>query len=257
VLVQRVLMPGSGAESWTLLGDDGAVVEPAERYLAYLAAIERSPNTVRAYAVSLKLWFEFLGWAKLSWSEVGIEDVARFVAWLRAPAPNVVVLADGAGVRRPATVNRYLAGVFGFYDHHARSGLGVAAELVAWRRVSRGSYKPFMHHVTKGRPIPVRPVKLHVPRQAPRTLEPGQIVTVLAATEHLRDRFLLSLLAETGMRIGQALGLRHSDFVSHRREVHIVPRADNANRARAKTRSAVVVPVSTPLVRLYSEYMHA
>jgi hypothetical protein len=47
VLVQRVLMPGSGAESWTLLGDDGAVVEPVERYLAYLAAIERSPNTVR------------------------------------------------------------------------------------------------------------------------------------------------------------------------------------------------------------------
>jgi integrase len=99
-------------------------------------------------------------------------------------------------------------------------------------------------------------VKLHVPRQAPRTLEPEQIVAVLAATEHLRDRFLLSLLAETGMRVGQALGLRHSDFVSHRREVHIVPRADNANRARAKVRSPFVVPVSAPLVRLYSEYMH-
>jgi Phage integrase, N-terminal SAM-like domain len=61
VLVQRVEMPVSGRESWTLLGDDGEVVEPAERYLAYLAAIERSPHTVRAYAVSLKLWFEFLG----------------------------------------------------------------------------------------------------------------------------------------------------------------------------------------------------
>jgi integrase/recombinase XerD len=256
VLVQRVLMPGSGPESWTLLGDDGEVVAPAERYLAYLAAIERSPNTVRAYAVSLKLWFEFLAWAKVGWEDVGIEDVARFVAWLRAPAPNVVVLANGAGVRRPATVNRYLAGVFGFYDHHARAGLGVAAELVAWRRVSRGSYKPFLHHVTKGKPIPVRPVKLHVPRQAPRTLAPDQIVAVLAATEHLRDRFLLSLLAETGMRVGQALGLRHSDFVSHKREVHIVPRADNANRARAKVRSPVVVPVSSPLVRLYSEYVH-
>jgi hypothetical protein len=34
VLVQRVLMPGSGRESWTLLGDGGEVVEPAERYLA-------------------------------------------------------------------------------------------------------------------------------------------------------------------------------------------------------------------------------
>jgi hypothetical protein len=34
-----------------------------------------------------------------------VEDVARFAAWLRAPAENVIVLADG-GVRRPATVNR-------------------------------------------------------------------------------------------------------------------------------------------------------
>jgi integrase/recombinase XerD len=58
------------------------------------------------------------------------------------------------------------------------------------------------------------------------------------------------------MRVGQALGLRHCDFVSRRCEVHIVPRAGNANRARAKLRSAAVVPVSTPLVRLYSGYMH-
>ena len=122
--VQRVLMPGSGRESWTLLGDDGEVVEPAERYLAYLAAIERSPNTVRAYAVSLKLWFEFLGQAAVSWDEAGVEDVARFVGWLRAPAANVIVLADGRGARRPASVNRYLAGVFGFYDHHARAAGG-------------------------------------------------------------------------------------------------------------------------------------
>jgi hypothetical protein len=48
--VQRVLMPGSEAESWTLLGDDQVPVEPAEQFLAYLAAIERSPNTVKAYA---------------------------------------------------------------------------------------------------------------------------------------------------------------------------------------------------------------
>ena len=75
-------------------------------------------------------------------------------------------------------------------------------------------------------------------------------MAILAACAHLRDRFLLSLLAETGMRVGQAPGLHHCDFVSRKREVHIVPRAGNANRARAKVRSAVVVPVSTPLVRL-------
>lgn len=256
MLVQRVLMPATGAESWTLLDDAGAVIEPAERYLGYLSAIERSPNTVRGYAISLKLWFEFLANAGVGWQHAGVEDVARFVAWLRAPAENVIVLADGGGVRRPATVNRHLAAVFGFYDHHAHSGVAVAGELVAWRRASRGSFKPFLHHVTKGRPIATRPVRLHVPRRSPRTLQTEQVVAILAACEHLRDRFLLSLLAETGMRVGQALGLRHCDFVSRDREVRIVPRPDNANRARAKVRSPAVVPVSTPLVRLYSEYMH-
>jgi integrase/recombinase XerD len=255
--IQRVVMPVTGTESWTVTGDDGAVVDPAERYLAYLSALERSPNTVRAYAASLRLWFEFLGQARVGWADAGVEDVARFVAWLRAPAGNVIVLETGTGRRSPATVNRHLAGVFGFYDHHARSGVGAAAELVAWRRVSRGSYKPFLHHVTKGRPVPTRPARLAVTRRVPRTLDAGQVAVILAACGHLRDRFLFALLAETGMRVGQALGLRHSDFVSHRREIRIVPRPDNANGARAKLREAAVIPVSAPLVRLYSEYMHA
>ena len=256
-MLQRVVMPVTGVESWTVLGDDGAVVAPAERYLAYLSALERSPNTVRAYAVSLRLWFEFLGQTGVGWAEAGVDGVARFVAWLRAPAENVIVLETGSGRRSAATVNRHLAAVFGFYDHHARAGVGAAEGLVAWRRVSRGSYKPFLHHVTRGKPVPTRPARLAVTRRAPRTLDAGQVAAILAACEHLRDRFLLALLAETGMRIGQALGLRHADFVSRDREVRIVPRAGNANGARAKLREPAVIPVSTPLVRLYSEYMHA
>jgi integrase/recombinase XerD len=256
VIVQRVVMPVSEAESWTVLRDDGSLVEPVESFLAYLAALERSPNTQRAYATSLKLWFEFLDIVDIAWSEVTVDDVARFVAWLRAPAPNVIVLDGGTARRLPATVNRHLAAVFGFYEHHARTGVEVAAGLVAWKRIGRGSYKPFLHHVTGGRPIATRPVKLPVPRRAPRTLTAEQLVRVLAAPVRARDRFLLALLAETGVRVGQALGLRHADFVSRAKEMRIVPRADNANGARAKLRSPVTVPVTAGLVRCYSDYMH-
>jgi integrase len=132
----------------------------------------------------------------------------------------------------------------------------LADSLVAWRRVPRGSNKPFLHHVTKGRPIPTRPVKLKVPRRLPVTLSIEKVAVILAACTPLRDRFLFALLSGTGIRIGQALGLRHSDFVSHRREQKIVPRDDNVNGARAKTRTITTVPVSAPLVRLYSDYMH-
>ena len=257
MLVQRMVMPVSGAVSWTVLDDDGDPVEPVEQYLAYLACLERSPNTLRAYATSLRLWLEFLEHIGVGWSAAGVEEVARFVSWLRAPADNVILFEGAATKRSPATVNRHLAAVFDFYDHHARLGVGTAAELVAWRRVGRGAYKPFLHHVTKGRPIPTRPVKLVVPYRVPPTLSAEEVAAIVAACEHLRDRFLFCLLAETGMRIGQALGLRHADFVSRAKEAHIVPRDDNANGARAKLRHPAVIPLSAPLVRLYSDYMHA
>ncbi|WP_217553718.1 site-specific integrase [Streptomyces sp. GbtcB6] len=74
MLVQRVLMPDSSLESWTVLGDEGGIVESIERYPAYLAGIERSPNTIKAYTHGLKDWFVFLDRRHLDWREVRLED---------------------------------------------------------------------------------------------------------------------------------------------------------------------------------------
>ncbi|MGH9286115.1 MAG: tyrosine-type recombinase/integrase, partial [Acidimicrobiales bacterium] len=254
VRAQQVLMP-DGTESWTVLDGASDVVAPIEAYMAHLQALDRSPATARTYAISLKLWFEFLSLVEVAWDEAAAEHVSRFVAWLRAPADNVVVLEGGSARRAAATVNRHLAALFSFYDYHARNGVALAQALVAWRHSNRGGYRPFLHHVSTGRPVATRPLRLRQPRRLPRTLSAEQVVAVVEACEHLRDRFLLVLLAETGMRIGQALGLRHSDFVSHRRELRIVPRPDNAHGARAKTTEPATIPISAGLVRLYSAYM--
>ena len=84
--VQPVVMPFGDPESWTLVDRDAAVVEPVEGFLSHLHAVERSPNTVKAYAHDLRDWFEFLDQRGLVWSRVRLEDVGRFVAWLRLPA---------------------------------------------------------------------------------------------------------------------------------------------------------------------------
>ena len=154
--VQRVLMP-DGAESWTVLDASGG---PVEGFLAHLQALDRSPNTVRTYATSLKLWSQFLDRLGVAVDEVTVEHVSRFVAWLRAPAENVTVLAGGAGRCCPATVNKHLAALFSFYDWQARNGVVVAQSLVAWRRVNRGGYRPFLQHVTGGRPVAIRPLRV-------------------------------------------------------------------------------------------------
>ena len=64
--VSKVLDPVSNAVSFTLIGATG-VVEPAERYLRYLAETERSPNTIKAHAHDLKDWFVFLALLTLPW----------------------------------------------------------------------------------------------------------------------------------------------------------------------------------------------
>jgi integrase len=92
-------------------------------------------------------------------------------------------------------------------------------------------------------------------RRLPATLTLEQVGSVIHDQKRLRDRFLFAVLFGTGMRVGQALGLRHEDVVTQDRRIAIVAREDNANGARGK-RGAGCVPVTGELVRCYSDYMH-
>ena len=148
--VQRVVERGRG--SWTVIGPDRRPVQAADRYLAWLTHVEKSPNTVRAYACDLKLFVVFLGARAFAWDRVRLETLGEFTAWLRSPAENVIVLEHGTPARAASSVNRTLSAVFGFYEFHARSGVPVARELVARGRSGYGSYKPFLHGIATSGP---------------------------------------------------------------------------------------------------------
>lgn len=260
--VQRVLMPGSGAESWTVLGEDHVPVEPVERFLAFLAAIERSPNTVRAYAHDLKDWFAFLNRHGLDWRAVTVEDVAGYVAWLRLPPVardgRVSVLPTVEHHCAASSVNRKLAALTSFCEFHARHGERLGGLLVTvgpgGRRGSTTAYRPFLQHVVKGGPHR-RTVSLTAPTRRPPVLTVGQVQAILDGCVHLRDRLLFALLLDTGVRIGEALGLRHEDVEIADRHVTVTPR-DNDNRARVKSGRSRTIPASAQLMRLYADYLH-
>jgi integrase/recombinase XerD len=258
MLVHPVVIPVSGTLSWTVLGDDDVPVVPVDRFLAYLTDIGRSPNTVKAYAHDLKDYWGFLGFRGLDWREVRLEDVGEFVAWLQLPPPGrsgaVAVLPSGAAQLTAATVNRKLAAVSAFYAHQARHGAEVGDLLAAWKSGGRGGWKPFLHHVSKGKPYRGRAVSLKVPQKLPRILTVAETQAILDSCARLRDRFFFALLHESGCRAGEALGLRHEDIAAAEREIAIVPR-DNANGARAKS-GGRTVPVGAELIRLYADYLH-
>ncbi len=208
-----------------MLDGYGAPVTPIERYLAYLTQIERSPNTVKAYAHDLKDWFVFLGAQNLDWREVRLENVAEFVAWLRRPPQlrdgTVPILPSVEHHCTESTVNRKFSALSAFYQHAARHGVDLGELLRTWQPAGgRGSgWKPFH------------------------------------ACDHLRDRFLFAVLFDTGMRIGEALGLRHEDIAAAESQI-TVQRRVNDNGARSKSCAPRTVPVSAELVRLYADYLH-
>jgi len=205
--VQRVLMPGWEAESWTVLGGDQVPVEPVERFLGYLTSIEKSPNTVKAYAHDLKDWFAYLAGHDLDWQAVSIEDVAGFVAWLRLPPQGrdgmVAVLPAVEDHCSAASVNRKLAALTSFCEFHARHGVVSLAGLLATmqpagHRGSATSYKPFLHHVTRSGPQRRRTIKLKTARPQPKVLTAAEAQMILDACDHLRDRLLFGLLLDCG-----------------------------------------------------------
>lgn len=260
MLVQRVAMPATAVESWTVLGDDDVPIAPVERYLAYLTDIERSPNTVKAYAHDLKDYWTFLAGRGLDWREVRLEDLGEYVAWLRLPPSGrsgaVAVLPMVQPHVVAATVNRKLSAIAAFYAHQARNGVDVGELLVTMAPPGRrGGWKPFLHHISPGKPQPRRTISLKASKKLPRVLTITEMQAILDACEHLRDRFLFALLHESGMRIGEALGLRHHDIAAARCEITVVPR-DNANRARSKSRESRTIPVGPELIRLWGDYLH-
>jgi integrase len=195
----------------------------------------------------------------MDWREVRLEDVGEFVAWLRLPPSardgRVALLPTAQAHVGAATVNRKLSAVAAFYVHQARNGVSVGELLATWAPGRRGGWKPFLHHVSKARPHQRRLIGLKAPKKLPRVLTVAEMQAILDGCVRLRDRFLWALLCETGMRIGEALGLRHEDIDPAACQVSVVPRP-NANGARVKSGRPRVIPVRPAVVRLYADYLN-
>lgn len=254
--VQRVRIPKSEKLTWIVLGDDYLPIEPIRQYLAYLESIERSPNTIRSYAHHLSLYWEYLQTYDLDWTQVSVIELAEFMAWLRSPNPQKIAsMQEVVAKRTESTVNVILTSVCMLYDFHEKTGKVPHIPLYRSQIMPGRKYKSFLHHITKSKPTRTRLLKLKEPKHYPKTLLPEQVKQLIDSCKRIRDKFLICLLHESGMRIGQALGLRHEDIQSWDNLIKVIPRDDNANGARAKGNSPYNVDVTKELMGLYSQYL--
>jgi len=252
--VQRVCLPMDRV-AWMVLDDDHMPVEPILSYLKFLQNLDRSPNTIRATAHRLKLFWEYLRDEHLCWTTIDVAQLAAFIAWLRRPDPSIISIESRSARRTNATIDLALGAVYGFYTYHIRLKTIPELPLYQFSQPYRGNYKPFLHGIAKTKPEATRVVSVTPEQRQPKILTNEQIQLLLNACTHCRDRLLLALLYETGMRIGQALGLKHTDLSVENGTLQIVPRDENPNGARAKTRRVHTIPLPEKLLQLYTDYL--
>ncbi len=227
MVVQRIVI--GGERTWTVTGEDYLPAGPVEEFLDHLRVARlASPNTVRSYATSLDRWWGYLIAAGLAWDEVTLPAFTPYVASLRTGRPPGVSVLPGVtapgGLAEPTVAVR-VAAVLSFYryqrDVHA---VPVADRLYrAGRRAGR--YVPGLVHL-RGGPQAGPAVRLRAGARRPvPVLTPAQIEAILdecarwdgaagtwSWSGSVRDRLLLSALAETGMRLGEALSVKHCDW---------------------------------------------
>ena len=264
----RAVSPSDGASTWVIVDDDFELHDGGCAFLTGLRAADRSVNTERVYAGRVAMFLSWCATEGVDWTRPRLDHMVGFKRWLVAePAPT----REGRPRRRSTkSADAVLRTVCEFLRFGARH------ELVDAALVDRLFEPRFLKFLPAGfepgedgqhRTVRSRLLRFAVAEEPFSFIEPERVDDLVAAAGNVRDRFLVTLVAMTGLRIGEALGLHRADmhFLSDSRtlgckivgpHLHVRRRPDNPNGALAKSRFSRSVPVAEAAVSLYADYAH-
>lgn len=240
--------------------EDNRIVVPPTKYLNHKMRARRSPYTRRRMAFSLSYYLNFCDEQEVD-TEIVLnlrydkqyEHFADFLQWIKAGNHLSKELQ-----KMPSnnTSNTYLKDVFGYYQF-----LGMYSEQFGELKIFKERTITFVNRTGVKRNIKRKVFDgfLKGERHYGKSIEQDDLLVLLRACTNYRDLMLLLLLAETGFRIGELLGVNYTKDIDYeKRLIRVYFREDNENGARAKNaeyRSALVSTDTFEILHYYlSEY---
>jgi len=250
-----------GSVSFDLLDDREQLIPEVAGFLRYLGARDCSPNTLSAYAHDLLHFYRFLEQGNLTIQSFGPPQSLALLEYLRTvssrrPAHRLdLVLAtstDGRSSTRlaPATINRVFAAVSSFYEYLIVSGHWLVQNPIQQRpdpalaRVAERN-RSFIGPASRQHPIR-RVVRVKTAQRVPRPLESDHVQALLGSLRTWRDRAMILLMLQGGLRPGEVLNLHLTDVQYGRRRVVVRFRTDHPKGARTKSRTERLVDLHEP-----------
>ena len=203
---------------WSVI-DDGTykTFTVADRFLQYVRfGRGRAESTTRKYAEAIALYLIYCARRGVEWKD---PDLTAFQMWLRVTPPlrrsaaSTSRFDSSTPVRGNNHINLISYAVAEMFKFAAAAGLWPADRLgtlfeTAQVRIRAGDRQgELMSHVVLNRRHRLR--KLHSRR---RDAPVDVVKALISACRNNRDVFALTVLATTGLRRGELLGLRLSDL---------------------------------------------
>jgi site-specific recombinase XerD len=156
-----------------------------EHYLRYKWRLNHKPKTLASSFTSVRLFLDFYG-------KSGKSDIEKVE---RVDLEGFIEQEQDRGLRI-STVRTRLACIIAFLHYLMEQ------DIVPGSLLKRG-------------------IKLKLPEALPRAINPSDMRKLLLVIDDIRNRALFLLLLRTGIRIGEALGLRLNDLDIKGRKVHL------------------------------------
>ncbi len=212
----------SGGVFVELLDDADHPFVVVSQFLHHLSARGYSPNTISAYAYDLLHFTQFLSQQLLTFEEFTPAHSLAFLDYLshvpsrgqaqRAGLVLCTTTENGRSTTRlsPPTINRIFAAVTSFYEYLIVSGQLTSRENPILKVDDPGSarvserHRPFMGHASRQRPIR-RAVRVRTVQRVPRPMSEEQVKQLLDSLHLLRDKAMILLMVQGGLRPGEGL----------------------------------------------------
>ncbi|QEZ68712.1 transposase (plasmid) [Paraclostridium bifermentans] len=255
--VQRIKVKNKPYSLYVLIDNDYKIVDIVLKYVKFLDNTGKSPNTIKTYTHHLKLYFEYLNEINKNYKEVTFNELSNFIGWLRNPIckDNVRLLKEQDAIRSESTVNHIMSAIISFYSYVDRlEDIGISNSIQKDYNGPK-KFKSFLYHTDKNKTLKSNVLKLKEKKKILRTLTIDEVKELVNSCNTLRDKLILMLMYEGGLRVGEVLGLRLEDVITWNNEINIKHRIDNENEVYAKSKTERVINVSKNLMKLYLDYI--
>jgi site-specific recombinase XerD len=206
----HMVSAGSGS-GLVLLDRHMKLVHPVNEYLDYQALRGRAANTLRAYGRDLKIFFGFLEQRELHYDEINATMIREYVEYLRSPDERFSFL-NVESKRSPATINRMISTVYGFYSYHAAMHKTTNPVISKDINSPNSIFRGLLYHTRKSNYTKQSILKVKESDYRIHLFTAAEIRAMLTVLPTARDKLIFKFLIQSGARISEVLALKIEDI---------------------------------------------